>query len=219
MKTEYGHNIFFYGTSDMQNVLMNRNIRELLNKLHKYDTSIWQHAVGTACVSELLLDDMNIYGADREDVITAALLHDVGEIELPQALFKKEDLSKKDYERLYKHPFISAKMTGSFVSNHTIMMILSHHRTRDGRGYGIGIPDEMTEIVKVADVYVALSEPRPYRNAFSVPEALGIMDRLAETGDIDKKIYARLRKYLFCVGGAKQSCHLPHNCNKYAFSV
>ncbi len=187
-----------YGSSDIQAALMNKKIRELAGSISKYDINIWRHAIGTASVSELIMDDLEITGQEREDIIIASLLHDVGETELPRELFQKDALSKKDLSKLHKHPLIGAKLVDGSVSNHVIMMILSHHKTKSGGGYGIGIPDLHTEIIKTADQYSALIEDRPYRKGFSLEETLKIMEQKTENGELGEIPFHTLRKYLDC---------------------
>lgn len=192
----YVENQMLYGSRTIQTVLADDGIRALAERIFNYDPLIWRHAIGTACVAEILLDDLKLCDSDRLDVITTALLHDIGETELPRDLFYKQHLSENDLKRLHKHPQIGAGLAGDCVNNHVLLMILSHHRTADRRGYGIGVPDLCTEIVKVSDVYSALMEERPYRRAFDLGETLLIMDELAGDGVLSPEVYAALRKYL-----------------------
>jgi HD-GYP domain-containing protein (c-di-GMP phosphodiesterase class II) len=57
----------------------------------------------------------------------------------------------------------------------------AHHERMDGSGYCRGIGEsqlpELSRVLAVADVYDALSAPRPYRHALEPPEAFAIMER------------------------------------------
>lgn len=162
-----------------------------------YGHDLEKHAIGCASLSLMLLDALGIRDLNiRRDVIITSLFHDIGETQLPHKIFITPTLTDKDKELLNKHPVIGARLLGDEVSPHVKDMILSHHMDSNGDGYGIGIPDRYTEIVRVADIYSALVSPRVYRRAYTTEEVISTMNRMANRGHINSEIWAVLKKYL-----------------------
>ncbi|MGH9327640.1 MAG: HD-GYP domain-containing protein [Terriglobia bacterium] len=120
------------------------------------------------------------YGLDRErieDVRAAALLHDIGKLEISrEILYKAAQLNQKEFEEMKQHVRKGVGMlepVGGTLGR-IIPIILAHHDKFDGSGYhptrGENIPVE-SRIISVADVYDSLTSDRPYRHAMSPFEA------------------------------------------------
>ncbi|MEO8679827.1 MAG: HD-GYP domain-containing protein [Vicinamibacterales bacterium] len=134
------------------------------------------------------------FSADRiEDVRAAALLHDIGKLEISrELLYKAARLTKEEFEQVQTHvdrgvDFLES-MGGSL--RRVLPIILAHHDKFDGTGYhplhGEEIPLE-ARVISVADVYDALTSDRPYRKAMSPFEAKEIL--LKGTGtDFDPRV-------------------------------
>lgn len=115
-------------------------------------------------------------GLDRErieDIRAAALLHDLGKLDISrELLYKAAALSKEEFTLMKHHPEMGAEMLDTIKGplGRIIPIILSHHDKFDGTGYhqveGEHIPLE-ARIISVADVYDALTSDRPYRKAMS----------------------------------------------------
>jgi putative two-component system response regulator len=118
-----------------------------------------------------------------EDIRTAAPLHDVGKIGIPDAIMSKPGkLTEEESQWIKKHPEIGAQILEGSDSELIQMakeISLTHHEKWDGSGYprglaGNAIP-ETGRIVAIADVYDVLLQNRAYRMAFSEDEALAMM--------------------------------------------
>jgi diguanylate cyclase (GGDEF)-like protein len=111
-------------------------------------------------------------------VSTAALLHDIGKIGVPdKVLNKKRKLNEKNWEEIKTHPRLGANI----VSNIPNLVpcasgILHHHERWDGGGYPDGLKGEEipieSRILAIADTYEAMTAARPYRPAFSREEVI-----------------------------------------------
>lgn len=108
-----------------------------------------------------------------EDVRAAALLHDIGKLDISrQILYKAARLTAEEFEEMKRHVEkgleILEPVGGSL--RRVLPIILSHHDRFDGSGYhptrGQDIPLE-ARIIAVADVYDSLTSDRPYRKAMS----------------------------------------------------
>lgn len=115
----------------------------------------------------------------------AATMHDVGKIGTPDAILLKQGrFTPEEYEIMKEHTLIGARILGGSSSSTLRMserIAIAHHEKFDGSGYphhlsGEGIPVE-ARIVAIADVFDALTTKRVYKRAFSVEEALKILNR------------------------------------------
>jgi putative nucleotidyltransferase with HDIG domain len=112
-----------------------------------------------------------------EDIRSAALLHDLGKLDISRELLHKaSQLTTSEYEDMKKHVDKGVEIleTADTPLNRILPIILSHHEKHDGTGYHQAsdkqIPIE-AKVIAVADVYDALSSDRPYRKAMPPYEA------------------------------------------------
>jgi len=130
---------------------------------------------------------MKLSREEIENLKHAAILHDLGKVGIPdKILHKGGKLSVKEYQLLKKHPQIGAEIIRPFhILKEVIPIILYHHERFDGLGYSAGLKGKEiplgARITAIADVYHALVSARPYRNAYSNKEALGIVEGGAGT--------------------------------------
>ncbi|MGO9275110.1 MAG: HD-GYP domain-containing protein [Terriglobia bacterium] len=112
-----------------------------------------------------------------EDVRAAALLHDIGKLEISRdLLYKAAHLTEQEYVEIRGHVdkgiHLLEPVGGAL--RRVIPIILAHHDRFDGSGYhpaqGDQIPLE-ARIIAVADVYDACTSDRPYRRGISPFEA------------------------------------------------
>ena len=135
-----------------------------------------------------LAASMNMSKEDIDKLKIAVLLYDIGNIMIPENIFKKEDSLTEDEKNLIrKHPVIAAREILSPISSiqDVIPIIERHHENWDGSGYpgkvsGKDIPLG-SQIILLIDAYYALTQDRPYRKAFSIDKALEIIQQDAGT--------------------------------------
>jgi len=128
-----------------------------------------------------------------EDIRGAALLHDIGKLDISrEILYKAARLTQKEYHEIKTHVEKGTDLLdplGGRLSR-IIPIILAHHDKFDGSGYhsssGKEIPLE-ARIISVADVYDSLSSDRPYRKAMSPFEARDIITNGTGT-EFDPKV-------------------------------
>ena len=127
-----------------------------------------------AIASELGLDD-----AEWESLARAALLHDIGNIAVPDAvLVKPGGLTAGEYEQVKLHAEEGAAILDRLSPLSDAVPIVRHHHERwDGSGYpdglaGAEIPHGAA-IVAVAEAWTAMTSDRPYRWAMAPDEAVG----------------------------------------------
>lgn len=105
------------------------------------------------------------------------MLHDIGKINIPEAVLTKPDkLTDEEYELIKTHPVVGGKMVDKIPSLGTLKSgVLYHHERWDGLGYpaslaGENIPLE-ARILNIADAFDAMTSNRAYRVALTFNEA------------------------------------------------
>jgi HD-GYP domain-containing protein (c-di-GMP phosphodiesterase class II) len=110
-----------------------------------------------------------------------AQLHDIGKIEIPDAvLLKRGTLTNGEYSLMKRHPVTSKNIVDHISFFNAIKGLFLHHHERfDGKGYPDGIRGRDIEIgariIAVADAFDAMTSDRPYRKAMSRDEAIHIL--------------------------------------------
>ena len=111
-------------------------------------------------------------------ISTAALLHDIGKIAIPDTILnKKGKLRPEDWEVIKSHPRLGANIVGNVPSLVPCADgILYHHECWDGSGYPDGLKGEAiprdARVLAVADAFDAMISPRPYRGAYPHQKAV-----------------------------------------------
>ncbi|HXA48701.1 MAG TPA: HD domain-containing phosphohydrolase [Candidatus Acidoferrum sp.] len=139
-------------------------------------------------------------GLDSASLLTLYLggyLHDVGKVGIPDAiLFKPGNLTDEEWAVMRSHPVRGEEICYPLKSlRHVLPLIRSHHERLDGTGYpdrlvGDQIP-LLARVLQTVDIYDALTNPRPYKPAFTRQRALEIMEEEMDKGWRDKEITSR----------------------------
>jgi putative nucleotidyltransferase with HDIG domain len=107
-----------------------------------------------------------------------ALLHDVGKLNLDQAVLSKPGpLDEREFVEIKRHPLAGARLIRGFEAlRPALPYILFHHERWDGAGYPTGRSREQiplgARIVAVVDAFDAMISIRPYRSALPVRSAI-----------------------------------------------
>ena len=117
--------------------------------------------------------EMKLAPDQIEDIRSAALLHDIGKLDISRTiLYKAARLTDAEFKEMQQHVEVGVAMLGPVGGSlkRILPIILSHHDKFDGSGYhptqGEDIPIE-ARIISVADVFDSLTSDRPYRRAMS----------------------------------------------------
>jgi len=151
---------------------------------HSYRVSVYATKIAAA----FGLNDERI-----EDIRAAALLHDIGKLDISrELLYKAARLTEGEYSEVQRHVAKGVAMLEPVGGSlrRVLPIVLSHHDKFDGSGYhstrGEEIPIE-ARIIAVADVYDALTSDRPYRKAMSPYDARETVVKGAGT-EFDPKV-------------------------------
>lgn len=121
-------------------------------------------------------------------------LHDVGKVGIPDAiLFKPTRLTAEEWVVMRSHTVRGEEICRHVAALRRVLPIIRHHHERwDGSGYpdglrGIQIP-LLARVLQIADIYDALTNPRPYKPACSPGQALRVIARETDRGWRDPEI-------------------------------
>jgi putative two-component system response regulator len=120
---------------------------------------------------------------------SAAALHDLGKIGIPDAiLLKPGKLTEEEFTAMKDHARIGADIlsgSSSPLFRLAAVIALTHHERWDGTGYPQGLTREAIplsgRIVALADAFDAMTHDRPYKTAMPLHEALAEIDRCTGT--------------------------------------
>jgi HD-GYP domain-containing protein (c-di-GMP phosphodiesterase class II) len=135
------------------------------------------------------------------DLHFAAMLHDAGEIGIPEAILKKpRQLSGEEYQIIKEHPKKSVEILSPLERlKPAIAIIMHHHEKFDGTGYPAGLKGEKiplgARIMAVADSFEAMTSRRPYRKSTSVPDAIKEIKKHSGT-QFDPRVIEAFLKFI-----------------------
>lgn len=177
---------------------MVQGLTGLLSALAARDSDTLAHSRRVASVVVKIGSHM---GFDADTLVRlrlAALVHDIGKTGLPDdILFKNGSLTEEQTVLMRNHVDIAVGMLRPIVGTEDIARIVSmHHECPDGSGYPNGLAGNTiipeARALRVADVFAALTEPRPYHTPLGEGEALVQMDELS-SAKIDAAALAALK--------------------------
>ena len=159
-------------------------VRRLGRAAEFRDNETGLHVIRMSHYSRFIAEALNHGEIWSTLIFNAAPMHDVGKIGIPDHILLKPDkLNDNEWEIMRKHPQFGAEIIGDHDSD--ILMTakeiaLTHHEKWDGSGY----PNKLKEkeipisgrIIMIADVFDALTTERPYKKAWSVDDAIKLIN-------------------------------------------
>jgi putative two-component system response regulator len=164
-------------------------IQRLARAIEYRDSETGMHIVRMSHYSESLARRAGLSAKECEMIVTAAPLHDIGKIGIPdRILCKPGKLTPEEWEIMKAHTTIGAELLSGSHSELLMMarkIALTHHEKWNGLGYPNGLKEDQIPFVGricgICDVYDALISKRPYKKAWSQEETLEEIKRLKGT--------------------------------------
>ena len=133
------------------------------------------------------------------DLAVSGLVHDIGKIRLSRYVERGtliNSVEELKYVRLHSM-FSCAILEKRGYSQAVLSMVLHHHENFDGSGYPKNLRGEEipfgARILRVCDVYAAMTSDRPYRRAFDHGAALALM--IEEIRNYDLQVFLAFQRY------------------------
>lgn len=128
-----------------------------------------------------LAEAIGLSSNEIQGVQTAALLHDIGKLAVPEHILAKPGpLTQEEFEKVRIHPQVGAEIIAGVPFPYPVApLILSHHERWDGDGYPRGlVGDDIpigARILSVVDLYDSVTTARPYHPALSHESAVNLL--------------------------------------------
>ncbi len=170
---------FSESTSGRGEQLLNRGLLALVRAGELRDPNTRGHARRVARYSAALLAQVQgAHGIGREELVRACLVHDIGKLEIPEAiLVKNAPLTAEEFGKVRRHPAVGREMLRPLMRDPLALAVTGwHHERWDGGGYPDGLVAEAiplaARIVAIADALDAMTSPRAYRPGLSWEDAV-----------------------------------------------
>jgi putative nucleotidyltransferase with HDIG domain len=124
---------------------------------------------------------MGMSDNDVQGVKTAAVLHDIGKLAVPEHILSKPGpLTPEEFQKIRAHPKVGADIVSSVPFPYPVApLILSHHERWDGKGYPSGLKGAQiplgAPILSVVDYFDAQMADLPYHKAMPYDGAVGLL--------------------------------------------
>ena len=183
--------------AERMNVIQSAILMRLSNVIEGRDEDTGGHVVRTCSFVSDLLGDLREMDAWRgrlsetfvNHAVYCASLHDMGKLQIPDAILNKPGpLTDEEFEviklhTVYGEDLVRRTLEG-LVGNDELTVacniVRSHHERWDGKGYPDGLAGEAIPVearaMALADVFDALTHERCYKKAFSIEEAIRIIE-------------------------------------------
>lgn len=165
-----------------------RTVIDLVLALSVHDRATRGHSERVRVLTDMLAEEMNVPAEGRAKLRWAAMLHDIGKLEVPTTtLNKKGRPNDTEWVALHRHPEEGAHLVAPLLPwlAEWGTAVEQHHERYDGTGYPHGLRgNEISlgaRIVSLADTYEVMTAPRSYKRPMSVPAARRELIRVAST--------------------------------------
>nr|WP_317349268.1 HD domain-containing phosphohydrolase [uncultured Blautia sp.] len=149
-----------------------------------------------AVASEMGLDEKVCY-----ELALAGMLHDIGKLRLTEYINGRErdPLMIEELKYVRMHSALGyEELKGQGYSKFVLESILYHHENYDGTGYPYNLTGEEIpiggRILRVCDVFAALSSDRPYRSAFDTSTVMELM--IDEIKNFDMEVFLAFQRVI-----------------------
>jgi len=153
-------------------------IKQLVEDLRRKDVMTRDHVVRTSALAVTFAQRLKIPSSQVREIGIAALLHDVGKLEVPDSiLLKPSALAEDEWAVMKLHPITGARIVGeSLVFQTAAPAVHAHHERWDGTGYPSGTAGSeipyFARVIAVCDAVDAMSFTRRYQSSKPVDEII-----------------------------------------------
>jgi HD-GYP domain-containing protein (c-di-GMP phosphodiesterase class II) len=139
-------------------------------------------------VTQLAVTIGEAYGLDPFDLsklYRGAMLHDIGKLGISQTILDKRGrLDAEEFNVVTSHTMIGERILEPIRAFDELMSVVTQHHERfDGSGYPNGLVGDQIDIkariLAVADVFDAMTNPRPYRDSVDPHDVVEMIRRQA----------------------------------------
>ena len=192
----------------------------LATAMGDHDRRTRGHSERVRLYTDLIAEELGMSDDERSRLQWAALIHDIGKIEVPQEILNKKGRpDAKEWAILQTHPLVGERLASPVEAwlGDAVHAVVGHHERWDGTGYprglkGPAIP-RAAAIVAVADAFEVMTAVRSYKQSMPLADARAELTRCAGTHfspDVVRALLSvsigRLRRSMGVLAGL---AHLP----------
>jgi len=162
------------------------------------------HSANVASIAAKAATCLGLSDGEIAEVRRAGYLHDLGRVSVPREIWDKKDpLTLSERERIRMHTYVTERILCRSSSLGAVSAIASmSHERLDNGGYhrrpsSFAMP-VTARALAAADVYAALGEPRPYRDALSSDAAADALRRDARDAGLDPQVVNAILSSVGC---------------------
>ena len=177
------------GLNDLKKFAM--IIAEIVDAKSPYTS---EHSLGVARIARLMAEHFGVHGNRLDLLEVAAQLHDIGKLQIPDEVLESPlKLTPLERAVMKRHSFATYQILKRVSGFEDLARWASqHHESLDGSGYPFHmlageLPLE-ARIIKVADIYQALSQNRPYRKPMPAIEILAQLRQMQTDHEVDSQL-------------------------------
>lgn len=154
------------------------------------DNETGLHVIRTSYYARFIAEEFKLNERQCDLIYNAMPMHDVGKIGIAdRILLKNGRLDNEERHNMEEHVHIGVEILGHHEESELLrtasLIAQTHHEKWDGSGYPNGLQEEAIplfgRIAAIADVFDALTSPRPYKNAWTIQEAVDYIHENAGT--------------------------------------
>lgn len=160
-----------------------------MSSILSHDQITFFHSERMVQIVDAIAQEVGLDGDSLIEAREAAAFHDLGKVEVPISILGKAGiLTEDEFVTMKAHSALGADLILKVAPDlwNISQGVRSHHERLDGKGYPDGLKGEeipiLGRIIAVADVFDALTHPRPYRqDMFSAESAIEYLQDNART--------------------------------------
>ncbi len=148
-----------------------------MSVVERRDPYASQHQEETCILSCYIAEEMGLEKKRIDAICMAAMLHDIGMVNMTDDSFRKEGIfTDKEMELVRTHPQLGYDMLRELeLPGRIPEIVLQHHEKIDGSGYPAGLSGNNilieARIIAVANALEAMTSARSSRPAYSLHDA------------------------------------------------
>ncbi len=157
------------------------------------------HGIRVSNLAYHVAKELGLYENTCHELAVAGMLHDIGKLRVSSYLYGRNEDTLKIEEMQYvrMHPRQGYEILIRYdYSDFIVESILYHHENMDGSGYPENLSGDQiplgAKVLRVCDVYAALTSDRPYRKAFDTDTAIELM--IEEVKNFDMKVFLAFQR-------------------------
>ncbi|MBQ5431504.1 MAG: HD-GYP domain-containing protein [Lachnospiraceae bacterium] len=189
------HRVFIYSMdegTDNEEAALQEEVRKIVKatlkqkdvlynliNIKSYDGYTYFHSVNVAILSAVLGAKLHLSEEELMDLTTAGFLHDVGKVFVdPEIINAPRKLTPEERAMMMDHPRLAYDFlkTNYHFNENVLEAVYQHHEWYNGHGYPRRMEEKdislLARIIKVADVYDAMTGRRSYHEPYLPSDVL-----------------------------------------------